>query len=216
MVYRNARSTKSWFLLDDEIVVLAAGVRDPAGRAVTTTVDARIAAPSDQVTLTGRRRDGRSWSGTGTADLSWLRYANGTQGTALGYQFLSGPPVTVGLETVTRSRRVVRTANPDTPVTKQVLGVGSTTGPEPGRARTGLRPAAERHRAPAPRTARRDSAGQHHADAGRPARPARPDPGQHLRSRPAPRRRPARRRPGLGDRPAPATAGPPSPSPTRR
>jgi hyaluronate lyase len=124
VTYRNARSTKSWFLLDDEIVVLAAGVHDPAGRAATTAVDARIAAAADQLTLQGVRRDGRAWSGTGTADLRWLRFANGSQGTALGYQFLAGPPVTVELETVTRSRRVVRTANPDTPVTKQVLGVG--------------------------------------------------------------------------------------------
>ena len=32
-------ATKSWFMLDEEIVVLAAGVGDSAGRAVTTTVD---------------------------------------------------------------------------------------------------------------------------------------------------------------------------------
>lgn len=124
-VYRNATATKSWFLLDDEIVVLAAGVGDRGGRAVTTTVDARIAAPGDDVTLTGVRADGGRWSGTGTARLRRLRYANATEGTAVGYLFLGStgalPPVTVGLETVTRSRRVVRTANPDTSVTRQVF-----------------------------------------------------------------------------------------------
>ena len=31
---------------DDEIVVLAAGISDPAGRDVVTTVDSRIAAPA--------------------------------------------------------------------------------------------------------------------------------------------------------------------------
>ncbi|MEU5576851.1 polysaccharide lyase family 8 super-sandwich domain-containing protein [Streptomyces huasconensis] len=123
VVYRGARATKSWFLFDEEIVVLAAGVGDAGGRAVTTTVDARVAAPDDRVTLTGTRRDGRAWSGPGTADLRRLRYANATQNTAVGYVFLDTPPVRVTLERVTRSRRVVRTANPDTPVTRSVCGV---------------------------------------------------------------------------------------------
>uniref|UniRef100_UPI0034DE0B93 polysaccharide lyase family 8 super-sandwich domain-containing protein n=1 Tax=Streptomyces flavofungini TaxID=68200 RepID=UPI0034DE0B93 len=125
LVYRGAAATKSWFLLDDEIVVLAAGIGDPGsgGRAVTTTVDARIAAPGDRVTLTGARADGRPWTGPGTADLRWLRYANATQDTAVGYVFLDAPPVRVSLDRVTRSRRVVRTANPDTAVTRSVFGV---------------------------------------------------------------------------------------------
>lgn len=123
VVYRNATATKSWFLLDEEIVVLAAGVGDDAGRAVTTTVDARTAAPDDQVSVTGMLRDGRPWTGAGTGDLSWLRYANATQRTAVGYVFLDTPKVRVALDRITRSRRVVRTANPDTPVTRNVLGV---------------------------------------------------------------------------------------------
>ncbi|MEU1670023.1 polysaccharide lyase family 8 super-sandwich domain-containing protein [Streptomyces sparsogenes] len=123
VAYRNARATKSWFMLDDEIVVLAAGVGDPAGRAVTTTVDSRVAPPSDAIALTGRLRDGTPWSGTGTAPLAWLRYADAAQGTAVGYVFLAGRRPTVALDTVTRSRRAVRLSNPDTPVTKQVFSV---------------------------------------------------------------------------------------------
>jgi hyaluronate lyase len=123
VAYQNARSVKSWFLLDDEIVVLAAGIGDPAGRAVVTTVDSRIAAPTDDVVLTGARRDGRPWSGAGTAELSWLRYANRTEATSVGYVFLDRQRVTVEHAAVTRSPRVVRTSNPDTPVTKNVFGV---------------------------------------------------------------------------------------------
>lgn len=122
-VYRGANATKSWFLLDEEIVVLAAGVGDGAGRAVTTTVDARTAAPGDRVSVTGELRDGRPWTGAGTGDLRWLRYANATQRTSVGYVFLDTPEVRIALDEVTRSRRVVRTANPDTPVTRNVLGV---------------------------------------------------------------------------------------------
>ncbi|MER5892925.1 polysaccharide lyase family 8 super-sandwich domain-containing protein [Streptomyces sp. NPDC001876] len=121
VAYRGARATKSWFMLDDEIVVLAAGVAGLADRAVTTTVDSRVAAPSAPVALTGRLRDGTPWQGTGTAPLAWLRYADTEQGTAIGYVFLSGPRPAVALDTVTRSRRLVRLANPDTPVTKQVF-----------------------------------------------------------------------------------------------
>ncbi|MGW5733988.1 MULTISPECIES: polysaccharide lyase family 8 super-sandwich domain-containing protein [Streptomyces] len=123
VTYRNATATKSWFLFDDEIVVLVAGVGDEAGRAVTTTVDARIAPPDDQVSLTGELRDGRPWTGAGTGDLRWLRYANATRRTSVGYVFLDTPKVRVALDEVTRSRRVVRTANPDTPATRRVFGV---------------------------------------------------------------------------------------------
>ncbi|MGH3713375.1 MAG: polysaccharide lyase family 8 super-sandwich domain-containing protein [Micromonosporaceae bacterium] len=124
VAYRNASATKSWFLFDDEIVVLAAGVGDPAGRAVTTTVDSRTAAPSDELAITGALTDGSPWSGTGTAPLRWLRYANRTQGHAVGYAFLDAPPVSVALDQVARSLRVVRTSNPNTTVTRSVFGVG--------------------------------------------------------------------------------------------
>lgn len=123
VVYRNAEATKSWFMFDDEIVVLAAGVGDRAGRPVTTTIDSRIADPSDVVTLTGELRDGRAWLGPGTAPLAWLRYADTGQGTAVGYVFLDEQQPTVALDTVTRSRRLVRAANPDTMVSKQVFSV---------------------------------------------------------------------------------------------
>ncbi|UYQ63554.1 polysaccharide lyase family 8 super-sandwich domain-containing protein [Streptomyces peucetius] len=121
VAYQAARATKSWFMLDDEIVVLAAGVSGQADRAVTTSVDSRIAAPGAPVTLTGALRDGTPRHGTGTAPLAWLRYADADQRTAVGYVFLSGPLPTAALGTVTRSRRVVRLSNPDTAVTKQVF-----------------------------------------------------------------------------------------------
>ncbi|MGW3346411.1 polysaccharide lyase family 8 super-sandwich domain-containing protein [Nonomuraea rubra] len=122
VAYRNARATKSWFLFDDEIVVLAAGVSGQGGRDVVTTVDSRIAAPGDAVALTGERWDGSSWRpGAPATPPRWLRYANGTRGTAVGYAFLTRQPVAAGLETVTRSRRAVRTANPDTAITKNVF-----------------------------------------------------------------------------------------------
>lgn len=122
-VYRNATATKSWFLLDEEIVILAAGVGDRGGRAVTTTVDARIADPGADIGIAGERYGGGAFSAAGTAPLRWLRYADDTRGVSVGYVFLDPRPhpVTVGLETVTRNRRAVRTGNPDETVTRQVF-----------------------------------------------------------------------------------------------
>ncbi|MFG2588116.1 polysaccharide lyase family 8 super-sandwich domain-containing protein [Streptomyces sp. NPDC048438] len=121
VAYRAAGATKSWFMFDDEILVLSAGVTGLAGRAVTTTIDSRIADPSSPVVLTGGLRDGSPWEAAGTAPPAWLRYADEGQRTAVGYVFLSGPDPVVALGTVTRSRRLVRLANADTAVTKQVF-----------------------------------------------------------------------------------------------
>lgn len=126
VAYRNARATKSWFMFDDEIVVLAADVSGQGGRDAVTTVDSRIAAPGDAVTLTGQSWNGSGWRAGDTAPLRWLRYANGTRGTSVGYAFLTRQAVQAGLELVTRSRRVVRTSNPDTSVTKNVFTASVT------------------------------------------------------------------------------------------
>ncbi|SOD63393.1 hyaluronate lyase [Streptomyces zhaozhouensis] len=126
VVYRNASGVRSWFLLDEEVVLLTAGVRDPEGRAVTTTVDSRIAAPDAEVSLTGRLADGRPWEGPGGEQpLAWLRFADRDAGGAVGYAFLAPARAHVGWETVTRSRRLVRTGNPDTPVTRRVFTLGT-------------------------------------------------------------------------------------------
>ncbi|HZX05966.1 polysaccharide lyase family 8 super-sandwich domain-containing protein [Kribbella sp.] len=117
VVYKNASATKSWFLLDDEIVVLAAGVGDGT-RPVTTTLDTRIASATAPVDVSRSSR--------------WLRYTDGT--VAVGYYFLQAADVSAQVETVTRSRRVVRTSNPDTAVTKQVFAL--THAQPPGRKHT--------------------------------------------------------------------------------
>ena len=104
VAYPNARATKSWFLFDDEIVVLAAGVSSGA----VTTVDSRITAVDDDVVVTGAR--------------GWSRWANRSSGASVGYVFFAGTPE-VAQSVVTRNRRVVRVSNPDTAVTKRVVSV---------------------------------------------------------------------------------------------
>lgn len=110
VAYRNARSTKSWFLFDDEIVVLAAGVSPDS----VTTVDSRVAAVDDVVEV--------------SSGDAWVRWANRTSGAAVGYVFLSPGRPSVSRSLVTRSRRVVRASNPDALVTKQVVSVTLRSG----------------------------------------------------------------------------------------
>ncbi|TDE98815.1 silent information regulator protein Sir2 [Occultella glacieicola] len=123
VTYPNARATKSWFMLDDEIVVLAAGIAGGAGRGAVTTLDSRIADPADGVEVTGALADGAAWTGDGVAPLAWVRWENPGEQAAVGYVLLDSQEVTVELERVTRSRRVVRASNPNTSVTKDVFSV---------------------------------------------------------------------------------------------
>ncbi len=122
VAYAGLRGAKSWFALDDAIVVLAAGVRDPQNRGqVVTTVDARVALPGDDVEISGANPGGVPWRPGNQARLAWLRWANHTTGAAVAYSFLDGPPVRVEHEQVTGNLRDVRANNPDTDVTRQVF-----------------------------------------------------------------------------------------------
>lgn len=122
VAYAGIRGTKSWFGLDDAIVVLAAGIEDPEARGpVTTTLDARIAAPGDEVAITAARPDGTDWDGRSPASLAWLRWANENTGAAVAYALLDGPQVRLSHEDVTGNLQSIRAGSPDTEVTKQVF-----------------------------------------------------------------------------------------------
>ncbi|MFB7900542.1 polysaccharide lyase beta-sandwich domain-containing protein, partial [Streptomyces xiamenensis] len=100
---------------DDEIVILTADVHDPAGRPLTTTLDTRITNPASPMTL----EEGPGWLHCTGPDFS------------IGYLFLTDTTPTARLTTVTNSRRLIRTANPDTPVTKQVFTLSQEHPPTP-------------------------------------------------------------------------------------
>ncbi|WP_147917055.1 polysaccharide lyase family 8 super-sandwich domain-containing protein [Ruania zhangjianzhongii] len=135
VVYANSRSSKSWFMFDDEIVVLASGITDEHDRGTITTVDARISDPGDEVRFAGATRSGASVASAGTmSNLAWLHYANATRGTAIGYVFYTDHELDVRIEEVERGRDYVRTSNSDTPITKTVFDVSETrdAGAAPG------------------------------------------------------------------------------------
>lgn len=135
VVYANARSSKSWFMFDDEIVVLASGITDPQDRGTITTVDSRISDPGDEVQFAGATRSGASVTSAGTmSNLAWLHYANTTRGTAIGYVFYTDHDLDVRIEEVERGRDYVRTSNSSTPISKSVFDVSETreAGADPG------------------------------------------------------------------------------------
>lgn len=146
VVYANSRSSKSWFMFDDEIVVLASGITDEHDRGTITTVDSRISDPADEVQFTGATHGGASVDSAGTmSNLAWLHYANATRGTAIGYVFYTDHDLDVRLAEVERGRDFVRTSNSATPITKTVFDVSETreAGAEPGSMAYAIVPGAE-------------------------------------------------------------------------
>lgn len=125
VTYANAQGCRSWFLFDDEIVVLSAGVGDRT-RVVTSTVDARIGATGDSITVQGHA-DGAT-VGAGEHDgLQWAHWDNTTTGAKVGYRFLSPTAGVIDFDIRTGRLRDVRTSNATTAVTKQVFSLGTRT-----------------------------------------------------------------------------------------
>lgn len=116
--WANARAVRSWFFLDDGVVLLAAGVTDPEDRDVLLTLDRRRTQAGSVV---GERHDGRRWSGAGEARLRWLLQRDGEH--SVGYRLLDSPTVRVGLDQVSASLRDVRASNPDTVVESEVFSL---------------------------------------------------------------------------------------------
>lgn len=146
VAYANARATKSWFLLDNEIVVLLAGVGDQHGRDVVTTLDSRIAAPGDSVTVTAAPRHGSRTTGAGTVrDPEWVLYTNATRKTSVGYAFFGDSEAEVQLADVQQSLRVVRQQNPNTTISKSVfnLSVQHPAAARPGTVAYAIVPSAD-------------------------------------------------------------------------
>ncbi|WP_185975703.1 polysaccharide lyase family 8 super-sandwich domain-containing protein [Tessaracoccus rhinocerotis] len=99
VAYQNPDGNKSWFMLDDQVVVLAAGLRDPQGRPLTTTIDSRTSEVGSNPVFEWGTRSGEASSGeTARTDLAWVRWSDPSIGAAVGYVLLSDPGLEVGLK----------------------------------------------------------------------------------------------------------------------
>ncbi|TRY19734.1 silent information regulator protein Sir2 [Tessaracoccus rhinocerotis] len=102
VAYPNARGAKSYFMLDNHIVVLGADIGDDHGRAATSAIDARTCPPGHRIEVSGQGIAGTT-AAEGTV-MPWARWADETAGAAVGYIVLDGPAV----ELVDRQASVAR------------------------------------------------------------------------------------------------------------
>lgn len=99
VAYQNAEGNKSWFMLDDQVVVLAAGVRDPQGRPLTTTIDSRTGEVGSGPVYEWGTRSGQVSEGpTNSTELAWVRWTDASIGASVGYVLLDDPGLGVTLE----------------------------------------------------------------------------------------------------------------------
>lgn len=111
VAYPNARGHKAWFMFDDEVVVLGAGVGD-ARRDAASVLDTRTVPPSDAPALGGEGVEGLAAEVAGR--LPWARWSNQASGASVGYVVLAGPRASASTGVVDAPRASVRTANTGT------------------------------------------------------------------------------------------------------
>ncbi|WP_185975704.1 polysaccharide lyase family 8 super-sandwich domain-containing protein [Tessaracoccus rhinocerotis] len=96
LTYLNPEGVKSWYMFDEEIVVLGADLSEPAGRDLITSVDTRISPAGSSPVFNWV--DGDGFPGTGGTTGSVLQYARWSEpvaGGAVGYVFLNASPVSI-------------------------------------------------------------------------------------------------------------------------
>lgn len=99
---RTLNARKSWFMFDDEIVALGAGITSTDGIAVETVVENRklSAAGSETLTVNGTAQSGTlGWSDTVTG-VQWAHLAGSQPGSDIGYYF----PQTADISAVREAR----------------------------------------------------------------------------------------------------------------
>ncbi|GAB3817067.1 polysaccharide lyase 8 family protein [Tessaracoccus terricola] len=109
VAYPNARGAKSYFMLDDHVVVLGAGLGDDHGRSATTAIDARTCPPGHRIEVSGQGVDGTTAAAAGS--LPWARWADETAAAAVGYVVLDGPAVELVDFQASVSRSEIRANN---------------------------------------------------------------------------------------------------------
>lgn len=122
VVYKNANANKSWFMFDNEIVVLGSNISDDLQRGVTTTIDNVMSLPSENITLLGKNKSSNeifNLENQEYADLEWINYSSDSSKSNVGYYFPTNKKVTVNKELRTANLREIRQQNPNENVTSQ-------------------------------------------------------------------------------------------------
>ncbi|MCB1226889.1 MAG: DNRLRE domain-containing protein [Verrucomicrobiales bacterium] len=124
---------KSWFMFDDEIVCLGAGITSTDSRPIETTVEQRKlnAAGSNRLTLDGvvpPRTLG--WSDT-IPNAGWAHLAGNQEGADVGYVFPGGSALTAVREARTGAWGDIDSEGSTTPITRNYLRLTLNHGSNP-------------------------------------------------------------------------------------
>lgn len=113
VVYKNAEANKSYFMFDDEIVLMGSGVKDKLNRKLITTVDNKIFDKNEKINVVGKTYDNENVdnSSSGNYNLKWLNFKANTLGTSTGYYFLDNKTVNLETSTVTNPLSIIRQKN---------------------------------------------------------------------------------------------------------
>lgn len=126
VVYKNANANKSYFMFDDEIVLLGSSIKDELNRNIMTTIDNRMFSTDETSNVVGETIDNKVLNNpdNGLYNLNWISFKTNKEGTQIGYYFPEGSQVSLSEEEVTENLRRIRASNPDKNVTKNFFTLG--------------------------------------------------------------------------------------------
>lgn len=134
----NLQGKKSWFMFDDEIVALGAGIsKSTSGTApVETIIDNRKLndAGDNALTINGTVQSSQlGWSGT-VNNVSWAHLAGNVPGSDIGYYFPESSSVYGLREARTGSWKEINSGQSDTPITRNYVSLAFEHGQTPSNA----------------------------------------------------------------------------------
>lgn len=124
---------KSWFMFDDEIVCLGAGITSTDSRPIETTVEQRkINSTGDNIlTVNGSTKPtALGWTET-MAATTWAHLAGHVTGSDIGYYFPTSPSVTALREVRTGSWNDIDSDGSTSPITRNFVRLGFEHGSNP-------------------------------------------------------------------------------------
>lgn len=124
---------KSWFMFDDEVVCLGAGIASSDNRPIETTVENRRLSPAgdNQFTLDGvAQPTNPGWTASPGA-VHWAHLAGTTAGADIGYFFPQPTPLTIVREARTGSESDIDSDGSATPLTSAFLRLTVEHGSNP-------------------------------------------------------------------------------------
>jgi hyaluronate lyase len=124
---------KSWFMFDDEIVCLGAGITSTDSRPIETTVEQRKinSTGSNAFTVNGTAKPSTLGWTEAMSSTSWAHLSGHVTGSDIGYFFPTAPTIKALREARTGAWADVQVGGPTTPITRNYLRMSFEHGSNP-------------------------------------------------------------------------------------